>query len=141
MSCFLGCSTSDNEKIFGKYTFDKIIYYSIANSQRPIKEEMAKIKYIIRKDRFEIISPKGKIKISDPIYKKEEMNDDLVQAFNNSVLGFVSISEYKEKYQYSIYEKDGPTTYCLYSLDDELWIASYCKTTKGYRLVYIYKLK
>lgn len=142
ISSLSGCSSSNDEKIFGEYEFEKTIYFSPVSSSFPKIETLAKTKYIIKKDRFEIISPENEFKISNPIYERKEMNDDLEQAFNDAVFDTVSISKYKEKYQYSIYEKENiKVQYYLYSLDNELWIALYNAKINRYEIWYLYKLK
>lgn len=142
LATFYGCSKSGSGKIFGKYSFDKLIYYSGLDSYRPTIDQLSEAKYIIKKDRFEIVRPEGKLEVKNPIYIKEEMNDKLVQEFNDTLIHPVSISKYKEKYRYKIYEKeDKPSGYCLYLLDDELWISSYTPGMKKFGIWYIYKLK
>lgn len=137
---FLGCSSDNNITISGKYGFDKIIYLSsLSSSTKDYMEKgMEGTAYKISKESFEIVNSESHYKISKPTYKREKMDDDLVQAFNDSVFGTVSISEYKEKYQYSIYNnQNDKTNFYLYSMNDELWIASYVDKTA----YYIFKLK
>jgi hypothetical protein len=140
----LGCS--NDMKISGKYKFDEIIYLSYLSSSTKdyINKNMEGTVYTINKDSFEIVSSENHYEISKPIYKRKKMDDDLIQVFNDSILGTLSISEYKEKYQYSIYNKQNKKmNFYLYSMDDELWIASYTdNTTNNAEIIMsIYKLK
>jgi hypothetical protein len=58
------------------------------------------------------------------------MTDDMVRAFEESTMNQVSISDYKEKYRYTIYTGDNQKTgFRFYVLDNELWLASYADNT------------
>lgn len=136
-----GCSSDENKRIYGKYKYDKLLYVWVASSNTPkfLNEKNAATKYIIKKDEFKIITSKKEIEIEikNPIYKKEEMKDDLVKMYEDSMFDLVSISQYKEKYRYTIYNKHEMPIYYLYSLDDELWIAY----ISGNDIKYLVKLK
>jgi hypothetical protein len=133
--------------ILGNYEFEDIIYISSLSSSTAdyIKEQMIGTKYTINKDSFEISSNEieNEFKISNPEYTKEEIDDDMEQTFNNAVLDAVSISGYTKKYKYSIHtNKNEKVNYSLYSMDDELWIASYSNTANDNTyIMYIFKLK
>lgn len=77
-----------------------------------------------------------------PKYIKEKMDETLVEAFNKSIFNAISVSSYKEKYQYSITTKDNEKIkYYLYSFDEELWLASYSSANNVNTIFYILKLK
>jgi hypothetical protein len=145
-SFFYGCNSGNNKMVFGKYVFDEIIYASSLSSSSIdyIKEQMEGTEFAIEKDSFEIVSSNTSYKISKPNYTRKKMDDDLVQSFNNAVFDAVPISEYKEKYLYIIHTKeDEKANYYLYSMDDEIWIASYADNTSNntYIIMYIFKIK
>lgn len=140
----IGCSNNGNKKVFGEYTPKEILYVSASSSVSRITREkhLANAKYIIEKDKFEINSPGEEYKISNPIYEIKEMNDELIEAFNHAVLDTISIAGYKDRKQYIIKkEENWATPYYLYSLDKELWIASYGVVKNKYFIKYLYKLK
>jgi len=146
----LGCSKDSDIAISGKYEFDEVMYLSplSSSSKDYINKKNQGTVYTINKDSFEIVSSENDYEISNLIYKRKKMDDDLVQSFNDSVWvsgwGTVSISEYKEKYQYSIYnEENEKINLYLYSMDGELWIASYTDNTANNSeiIMSIYKLK
>lgn len=137
------CSNKSQNGIYGKYEFDKLIYNSLLSSSTPeyVESHMKGTEYIINEGSFEIISPDSDYKIDKPTYEKEKLTDDFIQSMNN--IDKVSISDYKEKYRYSIYAADEKINYYLYSLDDELWIGGYADNTANSTdiIMYLYKLK
>lgn len=142
----LGCSSDNNAEISGVYEFEGAVYLSSLSSSsiENIEKHMEGTVYTINKDSFEIVSSEYLYKISDPSYERIEMDNDIVETFNDAVFDAVSISEYKEKYQYIIHTKEnGQVKFYLYSMDDELWIASYMGNTANNTVLImdIYKLK
>lgn len=145
INSLIGCG-SKNKEIYGTYTFDSPIYISSLSSTsiENIKEQNKQTKYRITQDVFEIISTDNKYKISNPKYDKKEMDESLIKEFNTAVFNAVSISEYKEKYKYTIYnEKNQKIKYYLYLMDSEIWIASYINNNvSNTDIIYdIYKIK
>jgi len=119
-----GCSSIKD--VSGIYEFAELIYMSLISSATPdyIESRMAGTKYIIDQDVFEIDSPYDDYKITQPIYVKEKMDTDMVKGFNDSFLdsrlgyeyGAASISEYKNKYRYTLYiSEDEKSHFYLYS--------------------------
>ncbi len=54
----------------------------------------------------------------------------MIQAFEKSTFHKVSISEYKEKYRYTIDTKEGrKINFHLFAMDDQLWRSSYADNT------------
>lgn len=144
MLFLIGCSNSGNKKVFGEYIPKEILYVSASSSVSRItlEKNLTNAKYIIEKDKFEVNSPGTEYKISNPIYEIKEMNDELIDAFNDAVLNTISIAKYKNRNQYIIMKEDNMATpYYLYSLDKELWIASYGIIKDKYYIKYLYKLK
>lgn len=122
-----------NQWATGTYGFDQLLYLSPLSSSTfdYAENQMKGTQFTIGKELFEIDFPKGdNYKLEDPVYTKAEMTADMIQAFENSTMGKVSISEYKEKYRYDIYTKDNQkTNYCIYIMDNQLWLASYADNT------------
>jgi hypothetical protein len=138
---------SDNDNaILGEYEFDNIIYLSPLSSSTIdyMEESMKGTEYIISKDTFEITSSVNSYIILEPIYEKKEMKEEMIRAFSNAELETIALDAYKEKYQYSIYDKDNnKINFYLYAMDGELWLASYVDNTANNAeiIMYIYKLK
>jgi PBP1b-binding outer membrane lipoprotein LpoB len=132
-----GCSRE--KSIYGNYEFDKIVYQSSLSSVSKdlLIEKMGDTEVKIKKDYFEITSPNGNYQISNPRYKKVNMNADLEKAFNDSVFEAIPITEYTEKYLYEIYTEDNDKAfYQLYLMDDEIWVAD----NSDY-IMYIYRIR
>lgn len=143
-SSFCGCNSTNSKTIYGKYTFNKVIYISPLSSTSIdyINKQMSGTEFIIEKDKFEIVSSENPYKIMQPNYIKEKMDDNLAKIFNNSVLNTVSISSYKDKYQYSIFTKNNEKIkYYIYSMNEELWLSSYNTANNKDTIMYIFKLK
>ncbi|WBW95197.1 hypothetical protein [Oceanirhabdus sp. W0125-5] len=150
VSSLIGCSKDNDLAISGKYEFDSIVYLSplSSSSKDYLNKKMKGTVYTINKDSFKAVSSENHYEISKLTYKRNKMDDELVQAFNDSVWdsswGNISISEYKERYKYSIYnEQNEKINFYLYSMDEELWIASYTDNTANNSeiIMSIYKLK
>lgn len=144
LSFFYGCSNENS--IFGNYEFKDVIFLSPVSSSTidSMKDKMEGTKYIIQKDVFKITPTDNQFEILNPTYKKEKINSDTVEDFNKAVFNAVSIEEYKEKYKYTIYTKNNQKVkYYLYSLDNELWIASYVDNTANKQdlIMYIFQIK
>lgn len=144
LSFFDGCSNENS--IFGNYEFKDIIFLSPVSSSTVdyMKDKSMGTKYTIQKDIFKIISTENQYEILNPTYIKEKINNEIIQSFNFGVFNSVSIEEYKEKYRYTIYTKNNQkSNYYIYSLDNELWIASYVDNTANKKdlIMYIFKIK
>ena len=131
----------------GSLEFDQLLYLSPLSSMTfGYAENMMKgTKYTISDDLFQIDYPnQDTFMIRQPVYIKETMTDEMIRAFENSTMETVSISEYTEKYRYTIYTSDNQkTNYRLYALDDELWLSSYADNTadKSEIVMDLWKLK
>lgn len=127
---FLGCS-SKNE-LYGEYEFDELVFLSPLSSASAdyLTELMEGTQYKFEKDSFQIITSDHTYEVKDPIYTRIKMDEELVKAFEDSTFSMMSIDEYKDKYQYFISsEGNDKVNYYLYSMDGELWIASYVDNT------------
>jgi hypothetical protein len=132
MSSFLSCDSDDNLPIYGEYHFHKMIYLSPLSSVslELSKELRENTQYEISKDSFRVISDSDTYEIEDPTYETIKMNEEQVKVFHDSVLNSISLKDYKYKYQYDIYDKEGnKSNYRIYLMDDELWLASYLLTS------------
>ncbi len=129
------------------FEFEELLYLSPLSSSTfdYAENKMKGTKYIISNELFEIDYPdEDDYKIRNPKYTEEKMTDDMIRAFEKSTMTRVSISEYKEKYRYTIYtEENIKTNFYLYALDGQLWLSSYADNTadKSEITMYIWKLK
>ncbi len=145
LSFFYGCSNENS--IFGNYEFKDVIFLSPLSSSTVdyMKDKMKGTKYTIQKDIFSISSKDNQYEILNPTYIKEKIDDNIIQDFNNAVFkDSISFNEYKEKHRYTIYSKNKQKAkYYLYSLDNELWIASYVDNTANKQdiIMYIFRIK
>jgi hypothetical protein len=129
--------------IYGTYVMDSAVYHSPLSSESSdyFEEKQKDTMIVIGIDNFTYESSDIKIDIKNPRYKKERMDEDKTRDFDESVFHVISISDYKDKYQYTIYDSD-KAVYRIYSLDTETWIAAYSETPKGkYYIMNILKLK
>lgn len=131
----------------GTYEFDRLIYLSpLSSSTFDYAEgQMKGTKFTIGDELFEINRPGDEdFSLTKPGYGKEMMTEEMVRAFEKSTFNTVSISEYKEKYRYTIYSEDGrKTNYYLFVMDGQLWLSSYADNTadKSEITMYLWKLK
>lgn len=133
------------------YTFDKLIYLSLLSSRSfdYAEKQMSGIKCTVNNELFEIDYPaaysmNSNYSVSQPVYQKEKMDLEMAKAFEESTMGKVSISDFKEKYRYTIYTKDKvKTNFHLYVLDDQVWLSSFAdNTADGSEItMYLCKLK
>ncbi|HEX3023328.1 MAG TPA: hypothetical protein VHP81_13165 [Lachnospiraceae bacterium] len=137
---FMGNSRNN---INGTYVVDGVVYLSPLSSESKDYFE-AKRKdtiFVISKDNFTYDSSDIKVDIKNPTYRKERMDEEITKNFNESVFHTISLSDYKDKYQYTIYDSD-KAVYRIYSLDTETWIAAYSETPDGkYYIIDILKVK
>ena len=142
LTVFTGCKNSDQSKIWGDYVFDKTIYLSALSSYNPeySENQMDSMKYTIKDDVFEISSSDSDYKVSQPVYRKEKIDGNFIQVLGENKT--ISISDYTDKFRYSIYDADNKKiNYYLYLMDGELWISSYSNGNDKDIIMYIYKLK
>ena len=129
------------------FEFEKLLYLSpLSSSTFDYAESGMKGSIcIVSNELFKIdYSNEDDYEIQNPNYTEEKMTDDMTQAFEESTMSKVSISEYREKYRYTIYtEEDIKINYYLYVLDGQLWLSSYADNTadKSEIAMYIWKLK
>lgn len=122
-----------NTEAAGTYGFDRLIYLSPVSSSTfdYAENRMKGVMFTIGTSLFQIDYPEGDdYTVKQPGYNVEMMTDEMVRAFEESTMNQVSISDYKEKYRYTIYTGDNQKTgFRLYVLDSELWLASYVDNT------------
>ncbi|HWT26675.1 MAG TPA: hypothetical protein VN131_01935 [Mobilitalea sp.] len=139
-----GCDKDNIKSIAGEYIYDGIVYMSALSSSSYgyLNARMQGTVYIINEKQFK----NDAVDITQPIYKKVKIGDSLVNKLKDSTFGYLSLgslSVYKDKYQYLIYDNDEKLMYYIYSMDDEVWVASYIDNTvdKSDVIMYIYRLK
>jgi len=122
-----GCSSGDEQNIFGVYTFKEVSYLSPLSSATKdyMNSQMEESKYTIKEDLFKIESTSYTVEFSSPKYEKEEISGE------PSVLSDVDTFIGSDvDYQYTIYDKDGnKTKWRLYVSSDCLWIGTYVDNT------------
>lgn len=129
------------------FEFEKLLYLSPLSSSTfdYAESRMEGSICIVTNKLFKIDYPnEDDYELQNPKYAEEKMTVDMTQAFEKSTMSKISISEYKEKYRYSIYtEENRKTNYYLYVLDGQLWLSSYADNTadKSEIAMYIWKLK
>lgn len=136
LTFLFGCGSNKNVKfnnyyIFGNYVFDSPIYISSLSSvsKEKIINDNKNMKCTITNKLFEIYSSDNKFTINNPKYKKIIIDTNAEKAFNIAVYNAISITNYKRRYQYIIYDQNNQKVkYYLYQLDDEIWLASYLNT-------------
>lgn len=151
MAAFLllvGCSNNASGIPLGKYEFEFPYLYAFPSN-------VARVDYaegtdvFIKKDSLAITQKATgeTLTIANPIFKKEIMDDNMVNALIKDTSGFLSLSDlakYKNKYRFTVYESkdilahifsnnsgDLPANISLYVLDDELWFAPYWNDVTG----------
>ncbi|HEX3077237.1 MAG TPA: hypothetical protein VHQ24_10280 [Lachnospiraceae bacterium] len=137
---FMGKSKNN---IYGTYVVDSVVFLSPLSSESKdfIEAKRKDTIFEISRDSFKYDSSDSKVEIKSPTYIKERMDEDKIESFNESVFHVISLSDYKEKYQYTIYDSD-KAVYRIYSLDTETWIAAYSETPDGkYYIMNILKMK
>ncbi len=119
----------------GTFEFDRLLYLSLLSSSTfdYAESRMKAAKFTISDGVFRIDYPDSDdFSIRHPVYVRETMTDDMVRAFENSTMNTVSISEYTEKYRYTVYDDNGQkTNFRLYVLDGQVWLSSYTDNTAG----------
>lgn len=127
---------------FGQYKLDNCIYLSMLISSREAEQRNSVGAIMnIEKDSLHIIYPNKEIKLTDIIYVKEKMSEDIVDEFNRNG---IFASNYHKKYIYSLYKGDIKQRYSIYALDGELWfvVSAYSKESPVMSSIYsIYELK
>ncbi len=133
ISGITGCDSDANLPIYGTYTMDELIYHSSLNTSTydQTAEQLKDTKFIIKEKEFKILSSENTFELSKPSYVTRKMNDELTEQFQAAALNMISITEYKYKYQYDVYDDKERTEYRLYLMDDELWLAIYTTTVQG----------
>ncbi|BCN29481.1 hypothetical protein [Anaeromicropila herbilytica] len=142
----LVCSRSYSSPILGVYTFDKVVYFPpfSSSSLDYIENRMKDTKCTIHKDIFRIDSSKEHVKLDHPSYEKKKMDKEMIHSLNKATFQLLSLSDYKNCYKYSISNnKKQKANYCLYVMDNELWLASFIKkpSIDSDIMLNIYKLK
>lgn len=144
MILLIGCDSDDNLPIYGEYTMDELIYHSSLNitSYEQRKEQLEETQFVIKEDQFQIITTEDTFELNAPTYVTKKMDEDLVEAFQTATSKLITLTDYKYKYQYDVYDNKSETDYRLYLLDDELWLASYTTTTEGTEVILdLFRLK
>lgn len=130
----------------GTYGFDKLLYLSGLSSSTfdYAESKMKGTKFTIGTELFEIDYPDGNdYRIEAPVYTREKISGDMIQAFEKCTMEKVSISEYKVRYRYNIFTRDNQkTNFCFYVMDNQLWLSSYADNTadKSEIIMYLWKL-
>lgn len=124
--------------IYGVYAFDKALYVSPLSSS--IYTNVTEY-YTLGKDYVHIVDPYRMEELS-VTYEGSEVDED---EFNNSFMlnidSFkVDISNYKERYQYTLQSTN--ENYRIYVMDDEVWLAKLInRKDNTEEIFYIFKLK
>ena len=134
------CSSKDEQKIYGTYTFEKVSYLSPLSSVTVdiVNGQMEETKYTIKADLFKIQSAEYTVEFSSPKYVNEKIPSE--SSVLSDVYTFIGNDV---DYQYPIYDKDGNRTiWRLYVSSDCLWIGTYVdNTADGSEIIMdIYKL-
>ena len=162
----IGCNENVPDIPKGKYEMEfPFLYIFFASSQARVDYVEKGTEVEIYEDVFMIKqNSTGKIiEISNPIYKSEKLDADTIESLRKesfSYKGATDISDYKNKYYYTVYEgKDtavqmfpytpgdkNPPIISFYVMDDELWIAPYWgdpsnENTQYHRIDFIARLK
>jgi len=125
------------DPLYGKYTFEIPIYVSSLSSVSGvyISGNLKDMECNISKEKFEIYykdTLDHRFLIQNPKYKKEIIDVEKEKDFDYAVNNVVSISAYKDKTQYIIYDKhDNRIPFRIYKLDNEIWLVSYSNTYVG----------
>ncbi|MFP3974864.1 MAG: hypothetical protein ACLFVK_01410 [Dehalococcoidia bacterium] len=124
-----GCAPDDND-INGYYKYGKTIYKNPASSYMVTKHNADN--YLIADDSVTIVHADGSEEKIIASFDKSEVNEEDFVALFQPKAGVPDISVFEQRYQYSINEQ-----YCLYVMDDEVWLAQYPGGTMWsiYRLV------
>ncbi|HYE67276.1 MAG TPA: hypothetical protein VEA58_01615 [Anaerovoracaceae bacterium] len=88
------------------FEFEKLLYLSpLSSSTFDYAESRMKGSIcIVTNERFKIDNfNEDDYELQNPKYTEEKMTDDMTQAFEKSTMSKISISEYKEKYRYTMY--------------------------------------
>lgn len=129
------------------FEFDELLYLSPLSSSTfdYAENRMKGTKCIITNELFELdYINEDDYKILNPKYTEEKMTGDMIRAFEKSTMSQVLISEYKEKYRYTIYDEENrKTNFYLYAMDGQLWLSSYADNTadKSEITMYLWKLE
>jgi hypothetical protein len=137
ISGMTGCDSDDNLPIYGTYTMDELIYHSSLNTATydQTAEKLGDTQFVIKEKEFRVKSTESTYELTKPIYVTRKMNDELTEQFQSAVSNMLSLTDYKYKYQYEVYDDKERTEYRLYLMDDELWLAIYTTTTEGDELI------
>jgi beta-lactamase regulating signal transducer with metallopeptidase domain len=126
--------SGENERTEATYGFEKLLYLSpLSSSMFEFAENrMKEAQCSIGADHFSIDNPKEKehYEVTNPIYVKSELTEKMAADFEESTFGKISVADYSVKQRYKIRtEGNKNTNYCLYVMDNELWLASYTDNT------------
>ncbi len=137
ISGMTGCDSDNNLPIYGTYTMDELIYHSSLNTStyEQTNKLLGETQFVIKEKEFRIKKTDSTYEISKPSYVTRKMNDELMKQFQSAVSNMISVTDYKYKYQYEIYNDQERTEYRLFLMDDELWLAIYTDTAKGEELI------
>ena len=110
-----GCASNDDD-INGYYKYEETIYHNPASSYLVTKDNADD--YIIADDSVTIVHIDGTREKILASFDKSEVVEEAFVALFWPEIGVPDISVFKQRYQYSINEQ-----YCLYVMDNEVWLA------------------
>jgi len=109
--------------IRGFYEFDENIYTNPLSSFMAVKGDMPY--YIISTNLFEIVDIENSSKQEFSVnFDKKPLDKDSFYRLFELDLGRPDISQYRECYQYAVFSAEGKPQYCLYVMDDKIWLAA-----------------
>ena len=129
--CVSNEEENKNKDIYGNYRYEETIYRNPLSSQMAINTP----KYIIKKNNITKLQTFGSEEKITASLKKSELNEEAFKNMFMPEVGVPDISNYKQCYQYSINER-----YCLYVLDDEVWLVEFPNGTM-WSIIRIVKIK
>lgn len=114
--------------ISGEYELSDVVFAGISSSTREdLAKQRAGAKYIIEASAFTIIEGDSKEEYTNISYKRETLDDDLVEkCYATETTLKEMFANYKERYRYSLYDEQGEKIhYYIFQLDEDIYVCSY----------------
>lgn len=127
-----GCHNS-SEQLYGEYAIEDIVYVGGVSSLTidALKEKVVEKNYVLGKDYFKVTDNNEETTYSSVSYEEVQLTEAFIEseydAFDNLLMNFFYSFDTRKRYNMYTDEKE-KVTYCVYLMDDELYISKFAKS-------------
>lgn len=117
-----GCSPA--AAIVGTYDFEDVVISLTSATRDYLAQQKAGTEYIIEDSAFTIVQGEYEEKYSNISYKKEVLDDKIIEDNYDFLIDIFDKS--KDRYRYSLYDEQGEKIrYYIFQLDGDIYICKY----------------